>query len=71
MTNKQKKLADGVIHPYPPTMKSRPKWKYVDEKLEAFRLWKVLKSNKFPNFKDDLTDHGKHLMMKYYGIKFR
>lgn len=69
MKKKTKRLAEGLITPNPPTQKSRPKWKYVDEKTEAFRLFKMDKSRKIPNFQDDLTEHGKYLLRKYYGYK--
>lgn len=70
MKKETKRLAEGLIHPYPPTQKSRPKWKYVDEKTEAFRLFKTWKSRKHPNFEDDLTEHGKYLLKKYYSMRW-
>lgn len=61
---------DQLKIPNPPTQKSNLEYRYTNEEKEAFRLFKTWKSQKHPNFVEDLTEHGKYLLKKYYNIYF-
>jgi len=64
MKKETQEIMDSLTIPNPPTMKTNPRFRYTDEKVEAKRLFKSLKAGLL--CKEHLTEHGIELVKRFY-----